>query len=94
MDSYDWIIGICCTEADGVRLYRFRGTIEEAKEKLVSLVAEDRGNDEDNWDYGTEDTEEVDAVDNGLGYELYASGVYFGYHIDYTAKEFAHIDNI
>lgn len=92
MGVYDWIIGVCNTDADGVTLYRFRGTIEETKEKLVSLVSGDRENDEENWDYGTEDVDEVQVNDNGLGYDLYAYGCYSDYHIDYSAKELAHVE--
>lgn len=94
MNRYDWIIGICCSEADGVRIYRFRGTIEETKNKLLSLIKGDRSNDEDNWDYGCEETDDIRAEDNGLGYELYGYGCYSDYHIDYTAKEFAHVDHL
>ena len=92
MDTYDWIIGVCSTREDGVRLFRFRGNKNEVKEQLFSLINEDKEMDEEIWSYGCEKLEDICAVDNGLGYELYAYGVYLDYHIDYTAKEFAHID--
>lgn len=94
MNTYDWIVGICNTGADGVTMYRFRGTIEEMKEKLVSLVSEDRENDTENWEYGTEEKEDVQVNDNGLGYDLYAYGCYSDYHIDYSAKEWAHVEHL
>ena len=92
MVTYDWIIGICSSGAGGVRFLRFRGTTEEAKQKLCSLVQEDRSNDIENWDYGTEEPEDVQVQDGGLGYDLYAYGCYSDYHIDYSAKEWAHVD--
>ena len=87
----DWIIGISCSEAEGVRLYSFSGTISQVKEKLVSLVKEDRENDFESYDCGTEKVEEISDFSNGGNYELYAFANYSDYHIDYTAKELSHI---
>ena len=94
MDRYDWIIGICCTESDGVKLFRFYGSKDEMKEKLLSLINEDRKNDKECWDYGCECLDDISVEDNGLGYELYGYGCYANYHIDYTAKEFAHVESL
>ena len=95
MDRYDWIIGVCSSEASGVRLLRYRGSIIETKEKLLSLIAEDRANDDkEAWDHGCETVDDISSEDNGLGYELYGYGQYQDYHIEYTAKEFAHIDHL
>jgi len=91
-DRYDWIIGTCNSAENGVKLFLFRGTIQDTKEKLLELVNTDKAKDSDIWEYGTENVEFVDAVDNGLGYELYAYGNYVDHHIDYTAKEYAHVD--
>lgn len=33
----DWLIGISNTDADGVTVYRFRGTRKDVKELLVKL---------------------------------------------------------
>lgn len=98
MDRYDWIIGICNSDVDGVKLYRFRGSILETKEKLLSLIAEDKANDEEHWSGGCETVDDISSEDNGLGYELYGYGKYQdydnyeSYHIEYTAKEFAYVD--
>ena len=89
----DWIIGICNSAENGVKVHRFRGSIQEAKEKLLELVNKDRAENSDTWEYGTEDAESVDAVD-GLGYELYAYGNYIDHHMEYTAKEYAHVESI
>ena len=91
--KYDWIIGICCTAADGVKILKFHGTQNEVKTKLLSMVAEDREKDTENWDFGCTSIDDVRSEYNGIGYELYAYGCYHDYHIDYTAKKFSHIEN-
>ena len=91
MERYDWIIGICSSGADGVDLYRFRGSKNDVKKKLLSLINEDRANDEECWDYGCESLDDICINDNGLGYELSGYGCYADYHIEYTAKEFTHV---
>lgn len=90
---YDWIIAVCSTEADGISIYSFRGSVEEAKQKIVELVDEDYGKDHDAWVSGTELPEEVEEVFSSM-YELYGYGSYENYHIDYVAKEIAHIPKI
>lgn len=90
----DWIIGVCNTDADGVQIMRFSGTEDQVKELLVKLVLENQENDTENWEYGTESVEDVKDESCGLGHEFYAYGCYSNYHIDYTAKEFAHVEEI
>jgi len=87
----DWIIGICSSESNGVRLYRFFGNQEEVKKKLLSFVDEDRKRDFENWDYGSEDMDDI-SDKSGNGTEFYAYGCYHDYHIDYTAKEFYRLE--
>ncbi len=91
MVRYTWIIGICNTRADGVRLVRFYGSKDEVKEQLLFLINEDRSEDTDNWEHGCESVDDIETEDNGLGYELYGYGCYNNYHIDYTAKEISSI---
>lgn len=91
---YYWIIGICSSGSDGVKLLSFVGTKEEIKTKLMQLILEDKVNDEENWDFGCESANDIRDECNGLGYEFYGYGCYHDYHIDYTAKEFAHVDMI
>lgn len=93
MDRYDWIIAACSSAATGVAICRFYGSIEETKEKLVSLILEDKNDaDENSWSCGSETIDEIDAVDNGVGFELCGYATYNDYHIEYTAKEFSHIE--
>lgn len=92
-NRYDWIIATCSSEATGVSICRFRGSIEETKEKLVSLILGDKNMaDEDSWCCGSETIDEIDAVDNGVGFELCGYATYNNFHIEYTAKEFSHIE--
>lgn len=84
-----WIIAIGNTEADGVRMLYAIGSVDQMKRALVELALEDKGNDEESFNYGTEDisdvTETVDANINEVT-ELNAYNVFSDYHIDYTAQ--------
>lgn len=94
MERYDWIIGICSSGADGVCLFRFRGSKEELKNKLIAFIKEDRAKDEDNWDFGCETADDIRDESTGTGYEFYGYGCYHDYHIDYTAKEISHVETV
>ena len=87
----EYIIGVCNTEADGVCLYRFTGTEEQMKEKMLEMVKQDRCTDSEAWTHGTEAVEDIE--ERGL-HELYAYGSYENYHIDYSAIETPHIERI
>lgn len=91
MDRDDWIIGVHSSGADGINMYRFYGTVEETKAKLLELVNEDKGNDSENWEHGTETVADVQKF---CHYQLYGYGQYADYHVDYTAVKFAHIDHL
>ena len=49
------IIAIGNTEADGVRMFYAIGNVDQIKRALVELALEDKGNDEESFNYGTED---------------------------------------
>lgn len=85
-----WIIGI--STEDRVSLYRFFGNKEEAKEKLLDLVNEDKKGNENGWEYGCKCIDDIETVDNGVGNELYTYVVYTDIRINYTAKALAHIE--
>lgn len=78
----DYIIAIGNSCSDGIDLCRFRGELEDVKKKLIELVLKDKANDEDNWDYGTEDIDEIEIIGNDIN----AYATYHDYHIDYTAR--------
>lgn len=88
-DVYDWIIAIGNTEADGIRILHIKGTVEQAKETLMEFVDQDRCEDEEGFNYGTEDIsqiEEITPFDQIEPTEMNAYSVYSDYHIDYTAS--------
>lgn len=86
----DWIITIANTAVDGTIINRFRGSETEVKEKLLELLNNDKKNDDEMFDYGTDSVDEVEDT----GTELNAYATYNDYHIDYTAKRFCEIDFI
>ena len=101
MEKHDWIIGICCSASDGVNLWKFSGTKDEVKAKLFSLIEEDRENDFETWEHGTESIDEIaerntirEIVEGNCVPELYGYGSYYDYHIDYSAKVIDHIEII
>ncbi len=78
----DWTIAICNTAGNGVKLYKFTGTEQKAKEKLFAYVVEDREKDTEGWTHGTESVDEIENRPD----EFYAYGSYYDYHIDYTLE--------
>lgn len=40
--KYQWIIGIGCLENNGVKLYKYTGTVKEIKKRLLRLIEEDK----------------------------------------------------
>lgn len=84
-----WIIAIGNTEADGVRMFYAIGNVDQIKRALVELALEDKGNDEESFDYGTDNVSDVvETVDGEINEvtELNAYYVFSDYHIDYTAQ--------
>lgn len=84
-----WIIAIGNTEADGVRMLYAIGSVDQIKRALVELALEDKSNDEESFNYGTEDISNVDeTVDSKTNdvTALNAYNVFSDYHIDYTAQ--------
>jgi len=78
----DWIIGVGGSELDNVIVYKFTGTTDDAKQKLIDMVNSDREHDLDDWDFGNESVADVATFAGG---KLYAYGCWRSYHIDYTA---------
>ncbi len=88
----DWTIGICNTASDGVVLYKYRGTEQQAKDKLLSLIVQDHRADADGWDHGTEFADEIEGLPGGD--EFYGYGSYDCYHIDYTLRRTGSIEEV
>lgn len=87
----DWIIGIACTENDGVFMRLCKNmTTTEVKKLLVHLVKQDKNNDIDDFDYGTINIKDIEETyvrinDEHRLYSLEANACFSNYHIDYTA---------
>lgn len=80
-EKNNWIIGICDTDADGVRILRASGAKEDVKGYLFSLVMEERNEKESCFDFGTESIEDITVGMNG---SLYAFNCFFDSHTDYS----------
>jgi hypothetical protein len=81
----NWIIGIGGSDCDDVITERVSGTKRQVKKYLKDLVASDRDNDSEGWDYGTTAIDGESGVEERTNGILYAFGEYDNYHIDYTA---------
>lgn len=57
-----WIIAIGNTEADGVRMLYTIGSVDQIKRALVELALEDKSNDEESFNYGTEGISDVEET--------------------------------
>ena len=84
-----WIIGECNSEGDGVSLYQFAGTAEQVKNEIVRMVIS--GKDEEDYEYGSEETRQISTQLDG---SLYGYANYSTYHIEYTAKKLSDIEEI
>jgi len=85
-----WIIGIANSESERVVIQQVLGTVGEVKNHLVKLIKEDKKNDEENYDFGTDDVNDIEEyyVDNNdlnKIYQLEGFATYHEYHINYTA---------
>lgn len=85
-----WIIGIANSEGDGIDFQKVLGTVDEVKNHLVSMIKADKANDEENYDYGSDDIDDITEYyinndDSNKIYLLEGYATYSVYHIDYTA---------
>lgn len=77
----DWIIAVANTAADGISVYRFRGTADKVRAKLAELAKRDMENDPDN-------------ICNSYGREFSAYIEFSDYHITYQAIQWCQVDFI
>lgn len=71
-----WIIAIGNTEADGVRMLYTIGSVDQIKRALVELALEDKSNDEESFNYGTEDISDVEETADSKTNEVTVLNVY------------------
>lgn len=77
----DWIIAVANTAADGIPVYRFRGTADKVRAKLAELAKRDMENDPDN-------------ICSCCGREFSAYIEFSDYHITYRAIQWCQVDFI
>ena len=70
------IIAIGNTEADGVRMLYTIGSVDQIKRALVELALEDKSNDEESFNYGTEDISDVEETADSKTNEMTVLNVY------------------
>lgn len=92
--KYQWIIGICCSENDGVKLYKYTGTVKKMKKRLLRLIKEDKKSDKKNWESGSETVAELSDESNGEETCFCGYGSYSYYHIDYMAERVSNIEEL
>lgn len=92
MGSKTWVIAVANTDGDGVSLSILDGTKKDAKKFLLKLSLADKEYDEEGFDYGPEDLDDIYEEPNGS--ELSACSVYSDYHIEYTAKALETIERV
>lgn len=82
-----WVIAIGNTEVDDIKMFYVNGDVKKVKEALVKLALEDKENDEESFDYGTQNVSGIDEDidDNNVVIKLNAFNVFSDYHINYTA---------
>lgn len=90
----DWIIAIANTAADGIPVYRFRGTADKVRAKLAELAKRDMENDPDDVCVSVDDVDDVDDVSSGCGREFRAYIEFSDYHITYRAIQWCQVDFI
>ena len=80
-----WLIGRHSSEGDSSWLYRVYGTENKVKKHLLAMVKEDREENPESWEYGTERIKDVEAAYDSPPGGLYAVGCYTDCHYDYSA---------
>lgn len=76
-----WIFGIGGSEVDDVITELIRGTKRQALKYMLKQVKNDKGNDPESWENGSETLSDI--WENGKDHYC-ASGNYCDYHIDYS----------
>lgn len=88
----NWIVAVCCSEGDGVCIFRVNGTKDQVKEYLANMASNDLLNEYESVEEAIEEygnwctTKAEDVNESADGKELNAYGTYSDYHIDYTAR--------
>jgi len=77
-----WIFGRCSSDGESISFERVFGTEDQIRTYILAKINEDKKDNIDIYDYGTEFVEDVEKRNDG---SLYAYSVYCDHHIDYSA---------
>lgn len=92
MESKTWIIAVANTDEDGISFNILEGTKKDATKALLKMALEDKECDEEGFDYGPEDIDDI--YEEPSGNELSTCSVYSDYHIEYVAKTLETIEKV
>lgn len=75
-----------------INVNKMFGTREEIQEQVLKMITEDRIEDEENWDMGTENVYELDYDGAMNGFSGY--NTFYGYSINYVACPYTDIPEV
>ena len=78
----NWVIGVCCTDGDGVEIYRVYGTKKQVMEYIRDMMRKERKEDSWKYDYCIKVAENKCSWTQGY---IYGCNVFHDYHTDYSA---------
>ena len=90
--QFAWIIGVHNSEYDGVEFYKFRGTVDQVKRKLIDMIQEDKKDQEDIYEGGYDCMEDIEHTDGDK--ELFGCACYIDHHVDFTARKLVSVNII
>ena len=79
----EWYIFIAYNSEGAISVSKMVATREEAQEYLMKLIMEDRVEDEETWDMGTEGVYDLNYEGVGNGFSGY--NTFYDYSINYIA---------
>ena len=90
MEKEWWIIASCCSGSEGIDFTKVNTTEAGVKDLLMRKVMEDRAEDFEIFEHGTENIEEMTIELEGI----YAYNCFIDYHIDYSARRLSEIEEV
>ena len=81
-EKMNWVIGVCCTDCDGVEIHRVYGTKKQVKAYMTSMMREERKEKSDEYDFCHRVANNDCWLTSG---ELYGVNVFNDHHTDYSA---------
>ncbi len=86
-----WII-IAYNSEGAIYTSKMFATREEAQEQVLKMIKEDRKQDEENWDFGTESVYDLDYDGSANGFNGYNN--FYNYSVNYVAYPYNDIPEV